>query len=64
MDHSFSFFPFGFLFCLTLFCFVGVRIYVLRYRDRTRHIDHLKERLIKGEINEAEYKRLKNLLTN
>ena len=62
MDNSFSFFPFGTLFCITLFCFIALRIYVLRYRDRTKHIDHLKELLIKGEINEEEYHRMKNLL--
>lgn len=33
-DHSFSFFPFGALFCLTLFCFVVVRIFEIRHRYR------------------------------
>jgi uncharacterized membrane protein len=64
MDHIFSFFPFGALFCLTLFCFVAIRIYAIRYRYKNNsQIDHLKELVLKGELTEAEYQRLKNLLT-
>ncbi|GGP08827.1 MULTISPECIES: hypothetical protein [Oceanobacillus] len=67
--HSFSFFPFGALFCLTLFCFMAVRIFEIRYRykdsnQKDRDITMiLKNRLAKEEINEAEYQRLKELLT-
>ncbi|WP_099158267.1 SHOCT domain-containing protein [Virgibacillus ndiopensis] len=67
--HSFSFFPFGALFCLTLFCFMAVQIFEIRcrYKDssqKDRDITMiLKNRLAKGEINEAEYQRLKGLLT-
>ncbi len=67
--HSFSFFPFGALFCLTLFCFMAVRIFEIRrrykdsnYKDRDITMI-LKNRLVKGELDEAEYQRLKELLT-
>jgi uncharacterized membrane protein len=64
MDQTFSFFPFGALFCLTLFCFVAVRIFAIRYRYRdNKQMDRLKDLVIKGELTETEYQRLKNLLT-
>lgn len=64
MDHTFSFFPFGALFCLTLFCFVAVHIFAIRYRYRdNKQMDRLKDLVIKGELTETEYQRLKNLLT-
>jgi hypothetical protein len=63
-DQTFSFFPFGFLFCLTLFCFVAVRIFAIRYRYKNYiQLDRLKDLVIKGELTEVEYQRLKNLLT-
>lgn len=68
-EHSFSFFPFGALYCLTLFCFVAVAIFNVRYRYRAyNHHDRdittiLKSRLVNGELDEAEYERLKELLT-
>ncbi|MGG2197149.1 MULTISPECIES: hypothetical protein [Paenibacillus] len=68
-NDSFSFFPFGAIFCLTLFCFVAVRIYAIRnrYRDfNQKDCDIaliLKSRMAKGELNEKEYHRLKDLLT-
>lgn len=68
-NDSFSFFPFGAIFCLTLFCFVAVRIYAIRnrYRDfNQKECDIaliLKSRMAKGELNEQEYHRLKGLLT-
>ncbi|MFO1445057.1 hypothetical protein KDN24_18025 [Bacillus sp. Bva_UNVM-123] len=34
-NHSFSFFPFGVLFCLTLFSFVAVRIFEIKQRYKT-----------------------------
>ncbi|MBT2292503.1 hypothetical protein J7E73_25885 [Paenibacillus albidus] len=66
---SFSFFPFGALFCLTLFCLVAVRIYTVRHRctdhgQKERNIDLiLKSRMAKGELDEKEYHRLNDLLT-
>ncbi|RTQ88019.1 hypothetical protein EKG35_18240 [Lysinibacillus telephonicus] len=64
MDNTFSFFPFGALFCLTLFCFVAVRIFAIRYRCRdNKQTDRLKDLVIKGELTETEYDRLKNPLT-
>jgi hypothetical protein len=33
-NNSFPFFPFGAIFCLTLFCFVAVRVYAIRNRYR------------------------------
>lgn len=70
LEHgSFSFFPFGVLFCLTLICFVAVRIYAIRHRYRDynqkdRNIALiLKSRMVRGEIDEKEYHRLKDLLT-
>ncbi|WP_010268126.1 SHOCT domain-containing protein [Paenibacillus senegalensis] len=66
---NFSFFPFGALFCLTLFCLVAVRIYTIRHRERTSaHNDSgftsiLKSRVAKGEIDEREYHRLKEFLS-
>jgi len=63
-DQSFSFFPFGALFCLTLFSIVAVRIYAIRYRFREdRQIDRLKNLVDKGELSETDYQRLKNLLS-
>ncbi|MBO0994616.1 hypothetical protein [Bacillus sp. SD088] len=61
--HGFSFFPFGALFCLTLFCFMVVRIFEIRrrykdYNQKDRDITMiLKNRLAKGELDEAEYQR-------
>lgn len=60
-DPTFSFFPFGALFCLTLFCFVAVRIFAIR--SRNKQMDHIKDLVINGELSEAEYQKLKNLLT-
>lgn len=63
-DQNFSFFPFGALFCLTLFCFVAVRIYAIRSRYKhTKQMDRLKDLVINGELSEADYQKLKNLLT-
>jgi hypothetical protein len=68
-NHSFSFFPFGALFCLTLFCFVAVRIVAIcyRYRDSNQQnldmVSILKRQIDKGEFDEAEFQRLKELLT-
>ena len=63
-DQTFSFFPFGALFCLTLFCFVGVRIFAIRSRyTHSKQIDRLKDLVINGELSEAEYQKLKSLLT-
>ncbi|KGR91889.1 hypothetical protein CD30_03000 [Ureibacillus massiliensis 4400831 = CIP 108448 = CCUG 49529] len=63
-DKIFSFFPFGALFCLTLFCFVAVRIYAIRSRYmHTKQMDRLKDLVITGELSEADYQKLKNLLT-
>lgn len=67
--HGFSFFPFGALFCLTLFCFVAIRIFAIRYRYKDSRqqnrdiISILKKRMAEGEIDEAEFQRLKDLLT-
>ena len=63
-DQSYSFFPFGALFCLTLFCFVAVRIFSIRsrYKD-SNQLTHLKKLVSKGEMTEAEYQRFKELLT-
>ncbi|MBW8349350.1 hypothetical protein K0H71_07820 [Bacillus sp. IITD106] len=64
-----TFFPFGALFCLTLFCFMAIRIFEIRYRYKdSNHKDRditmiLENRLVKGELNEAEYQKLKKLLT-
>lgn len=68
-DHSFSFFPFGALYCLTLFCFVAIAIFNIRYRSRGYNqgdqdiILILKRKLVMGDIDEAKYQRLKELLT-
>lgn len=68
-DGSFSFFPFGVLFCLTLVCFVAVRIYAIRYQHRDHNQKDgdiewiLKSRMARGEIDEKEYHKLKELLT-
>ncbi|NME06077.1 MULTISPECIES: hypothetical protein [unclassified Psychrobacillus] len=63
-DQTFSFFPFGALFCLTLFCIVAVRIYAIRCRYmHSKQIDRLKDLVIEGDLTESEYQRLKNLLT-
>lgn len=67
-DGGFSFFPFGALFCLTLLCFVAVRIYAIRHRSREHGRNDgdiariLNIRMAKGEIDEKEYDRLKDLL--
>ncbi|PLR99055.1 hypothetical protein [Bacillus sp. T33-2] len=67
-EDSFSFFPFGALYCLTLICFVAVATLRSRHRYKSdnqqdRNITSiLKSRLIKGEIDEAEYERLKEFL--
>jgi len=69
VHDNFSFFPFGALFCLTLFCFVAVRIYAIRHRDgdsnpKDRDIAWiLKKRMARGEIDEKDYQRLKDLLS-
>lgn len=70
LEHgSFSFFPFGALFCLTLFSFVAVRIYAIRHRYRDSNQNDrdialiLKGRMARGGIDEKEYHRLKELLT-
>jgi len=66
---SFSFFPFGALFCLTLLCFVAVRIYAIRQRHKAddrkdRDIAWiLQSRMANGELDEKDYLRLKELLT-
>ncbi|WP_062052527.1 hypothetical protein [Bacillus sp. JCM 19034] len=63
-DQTFSFFPFGALFCLTLFCFVAVRIFAIRSRYmHTKQIDGLKDLVINGELSEVEYQKLKSILT-
>ncbi|GIP00445.1 hypothetical protein J14TS5_55300 [Paenibacillus lautus] len=67
-NNAFSFFPFGALFCLTLFSFLAVRVYAIRYRYRSDHQKNdiamiLKSRMAKGEIDEKEYRMLKDLLT-
>jgi putative membrane protein len=60
---------FATLFCLTLFCFVTVRIYAVRHRYRDGNQQGsdialiLKSRMAQGEIDEKEYHRLKDLLT-
>ncbi|SEL99369.1 putative membrane protein [Paenibacillus sp. cl141a] len=69
-NDGFSFFPFGVLFCLTLFSIAAVRIYAIRHRykdDRLQDRDIaliLKSRLAKGELDEKEYRMLKELLTH
>lgn len=69
LEHgSFSFFPFGVLFCITLFCFVAVRIYAIRHRQKDypqtdRDVERiLKNRMARGEMDEREYHRLRDLL--
>ncbi|MEC0176592.1 hypothetical protein P4H83_17095 [Paenibacillus favisporus] len=68
MDNS-SVYVFSALFCITLFCFLAVRIYSIRHKygnSRRREDDIawiLKNRMAKGEIDEQEYSRLKDLLT-
>ncbi|MFH5186331.1 hypothetical protein ACHHV8_29005 [Paenibacillus sp. TAB 01] len=68
MEHgSFSFFPFGALFCLTLFSFVVVRIYAIghRYGDSNQNglaiALILEGRMVRGENEEEEYQRLNDL---
>ncbi|MGC5772167.1 hypothetical protein [Paenibacillus pabuli] len=69
-NNGFSFFYFGALFCLTLFCFVALRIYMIRHRYNDRSGEEraialiLKTRMAKGEIDEKEYHMLKDLLTD
>ncbi|AWP27564.1 hypothetical protein AWU65_01585 [Paenibacillus glucanolyticus] len=68
-NEAFSFFPFGALFCLTLFSFLAVRVYAIRHRQKDDHQKHdfamiLKERMAKGEIDEKEYRMLKDFLSN
>ncbi|WP_194542486.1 hypothetical protein [Paenibacillus sp. JZ16] len=67
-NNAFSFFPFGALFCLTLFSFLAVRVYAIRYRYKNGHQKNdvamiLKNRMANGEIDEKEYRKLKDLLT-
>lgn len=58
-----DFFPYGLLFCLTLFCFVAIRVFeIQRYRTDQNTTLELKKRLAKGELEEAEYQRLINLI--
>ncbi|MFF3922203.1 SHOCT domain-containing protein [Paenibacillus lactis] len=65
---TFSFFPFGALFCLTLICFAAVRFYAISRRHKPSDLNDrdiafiLKRRMATGEINEKEYHRLKDLL--
>lgn len=67
--HQFSFFPFGVLYCLTLFsflaAFLGSRVMFRRQSDR-QPMDHaeavLKYRFASGEVTEDDYQRLKQLL--
>ncbi|MEK4358241.1 hypothetical protein NYE48_14410 [Paenibacillus sp. FSL M7-1455] len=67
-NGHFSFFPFGALFFLTLFSFVAVRIYAIRQRYKVQGTKDpefasiLKSRMAKGELDENEYRRLKDLL--
>lgn len=62
-NETFSFFPFGALYCLTLFCLVAVHIYSIRYRYRNyRYVNHLKNLVENGELSQTEYQKLKNLL--
>lgn len=66
-NNAFSFFPFGALFCLTLFAFLAVRVYAIRQRYKSDHQKDditmiLKSRMAKGEIDEKEYRLLKDLL--
>lgn len=67
-NSAFSFFPFGALFCLTLFSFLAVRVYAIRQRYKSDHHKDdiamiLKNRMANGEIDEKEYRKLKDLLT-
>lgn len=67
-NNAFSFFPFGALFCLTLFSFLAVRVYAIRHRYKSNHQKDdiamiLKNRMAKGEMDEKEYRMLKDLLT-
>ncbi|MCJ7841622.1 hypothetical protein MUB24_12085 [Lederbergia sp. NSJ-179] len=41
--HSFSFFPFGALFCLTLFSFVAIRIVEIRQRYKADNYQKKRE---------------------
>lgn len=62
-EHTFSFFPFGALYCLTLFSLVAVHIYAIRSRNsHSKLLDRIKDLVINGELTEAEYQKLKNLL--
>ncbi|GGH73142.1 putative membrane protein [Pullulanibacillus pueri] len=67
--HSFTFFPFGALFCLTLLCFVAVRVFAIRYRykdskqQRRDILAILKRRVAEGTLDEGEFQRLKELLS-
>ncbi|OMF04980.1 hypothetical protein CQ043_10680 [Paenibacillus sp. MYb63] len=64
-NNAFSFFPFGPLFCLTLFSFHAVRVYPIRYRYKNGHQknDIAMILMANGEIDEKEYRKLKDLLT-
>ncbi|UYO02760.1 hypothetical protein [Paenibacillus sp. PSB04] len=68
MDNS-SVYVFSALFCITLFCFLVVRIYSIRHKsgNSPRREDGiawiLKNRMAKGEMDEQEYSRLKDLPT-
>lgn len=67
-NNAFSFFPFGALFLLTLFSFLAVRVYAIRHRYKNDFQKNdiamiLKNRMANGEIDEKEYRKLKDLLT-
>jgi uncharacterized membrane protein len=70
MEHQhFSFFPFGVLYCLTLFSFLTAflvsRVMFRRHSDRQPMDDAeavLKYRFASGEVTEDDYLRLKELL--
>lgn len=67
MDSS-RVYVFSALFCITLFCFLAVRIYSIRHKSGNSRCQEddiariLKNRMAKGEIDEQEYRRLKELL--
>jgi len=54
MDHHFSFFPFGALFCFTLVCFVAVRVFEIRYRyrDNYQHDRSFKSKVDKENLGD------------
>ncbi|MFD1676185.1 hypothetical protein [Alicyclobacillus fodiniaquatilis] len=68
-NHHFSFFPFGVLYCLTLFAFLvaymASRFMLRRQNAKQPMIDALavlKYRFAVGEMSESEYQKLKELL--